>query len=220
MHWPVGEQLCRVDGAGGQSVLILRESVGIDNEHFSHDYVSELLRSALVAAVSAFDRYLHDLVVEHSWKLLCRPEKDVPPELKKLALPVLATKRSLERLRASATARPGNLVKKAIQEQLHREFTFQKPDSVVRAARMLGVADFWGEVGRRMPSRPSREDVINRLKRIADRRNQIVHEADVVLRTKAQQINLRDIRAAETQDAVDWIKQLAAAIDEVVGRAV
>lgn len=83
MHWPESEQICRVDGLDSNSILIFRESVGIDNEHFSHDYVSELLRAALVAAVSALDRYLHDLVVDYSWKLLSQAEDDIPAELKK-----------------------------------------------------------------------------------------------------------------------------------------
>ena len=220
MHWPDTEQICRVDGLESKSILIFRESVGIDNEHFSHDYVSELLRAALVATISALDRYLHDLVVENSWKILRRPEKDIPAELKKLSLPVLATKRALERLRTSSNARPGGLVKKAIQEQLHREFTFQKPDSVIRAARMLGVKDFWREVGKRMPSKPSAEAVTTRLREIADRRNQIVHEADLILKTKAKRMTIRKIGVQEARDSVCWVRDLANAIDGVVTDAV
>ena len=218
MRWPASEQICRIDGDG--SVLILRESVGIDNTHFGHDYVSELLRAAVVATVSALDRYIHDLVVDHAWKLLSRAEDEIPAELRKISLPVLTTKRSLERLRASDTARPGYLVKQAIQEQLHREYTFQKPDSVLKAARMLGVKDFWREVGKRMPSKPAAGAVTDRLKEIADRRNQIVHEADIVLKTKAKQITVRGIGADETRDAVKWVRDLVIAIDGVVADAV
>ena len=219
MRWPANEEICRVDGKDGHSLLIFRQAVGIDNEHFNHDYLSELLRASLVATISALDRYLHDLVVENSWKLLSRAEADIPKELKKVSLPVLATKRALARLRESENARPAFLVKKAIQDQLHREYTFQKPDSVIKAAKMLGVKDFWREVGKRMPSKPTAESVTKRLKLIAGRRNQIVHEADIVLKTKAKQITVRDIEAAEARDSVKWVRSLVNAIDEVVSAA-
>lgn len=83
MKWPASETVLRVDGANKNSILIVRESVGLSTRHFSHDYCAELLRAAVVGAVSALDRYCHDLIVRRSWKLLSQKEADIPAELKR-----------------------------------------------------------------------------------------------------------------------------------------
>lgn len=86
MHWPQSENIVRVDGKGKNSFLVLRESLGIDRSHFSHEYSSELLRAVVVATVSAIDRYMHDIVVYHCWKLLSFPDDKVPSQLRKLSI--------------------------------------------------------------------------------------------------------------------------------------
>ena len=220
MRWPTGEKIVRVDGKDKQSLLILRPSLGLDNTSFTHDYLSELLRSAVVATVSALDRYVHDLVLQHAWALLQRRETSIPTELKKLSLSVLATKRALDKLRNDPSARPGNLVKAALQEHLHRDHTFQRPDDLVKAAKMLGVKDFWGKVTQAMPGTLGSQEVIAKVQSIAMRRNQIVHEADIYRKTKAKQITLRDISKAKADEWCTWTRQLVAAIDQVVKAAV
>jgi hypothetical protein len=216
MHWPDAEEIVRVDGKDRNSLLILREACGIQREHFSHDYLSELLRSAVVAAVSALDRFMHDLVVKHSWKLLGRREERIPKSLKGLTLTALDTRRALEHLRRDASARPGNLVKKAIQDRLHRDFTFQSPDSVHKAGKeMLGIADFWTEIANQMPGSPASEDVIETLRLINTRRNQIVHEADLV-RTSRREPALRDISYVQAERWIIWMRDFGNAIQTVV----
>ena len=219
MHWPTGEAIVRVDGKDKQSLLILRPSLGLDHTNFTHDYLSELLRSAVVATVSALDRYVHDLVLQHAWALLRKPEAKIPPELKKLSLPVLATKRALAKLRDDANARPGHLIKAALQERLHRD-TFQRPDDLVKAAKMLGVKGFWDKVAQAMPGTAGGQAVKDKLQDIAKRRNQIVHEADIYRKTKAKKITLRDISKADADNWCVWTRQLVSAIDQVVGTAI
>jgi hypothetical protein len=220
MRWPKGEDIVRVDGKDKQSLLIMRQAVGIDRVHFSHDYLSELLRSVVVAAISSLDRYLHDLVVHHSWKLLSKADEDVPTELKKLSIPVSVAKRAIQQLKKDAKARPGHIVKKAIQERLHREYTFQKPDDVLKASKMLGLEDFWTKVASKMPGTPKKEDVVATLRTIAKRRNEIVHEADLVLKTKAREITLRDITRADAENWINWMEEFVTAIDQVADASI
>ncbi len=216
MRWPAGEQIDRVDGKDRNSMLILRQTVGIDREHFAHDMVSELLRSAVVAAISAVDRYMHDQVVKHCWKLLGRREDQIPKELLKVALSPLVTRRALEKLRSDANARPGSLVKKALQERLHRDYTFQSADGIERAAKLLGLRDFWGEVASRLPGPPTKGDVKDLINEIARRRNKIVHEADLIPRTRHAGFKLRDIAVADARNWVSWIDELISATDDVI----
>jgi hypothetical protein len=219
MHWPDREYIVRVDGKDRNSILVLREACRIDREQFAHDYVSEVLRGAVVAAVSALDRYMHDLIVKYSWKLLGRKEEDIPNQLKCLDITALDARKALEHLRKDPNARPGHLVKRAVQITLHREFTFQNPESVQKAAGMLGIKDFWAQVSKEMPGNPSKNDVIQSLRAITVRRNQIVHEADLV-RTRRAESTLRDISHPQAQQWVGWMDQFGNAIQKVVDATV
>ena len=219
MHWPDKESIVRVDGKDKASILVLREKCNIGREQFAHDYVSELLRGAVVASVSALDRYLHDLIVKHSWKLLNRREEDIPKGLKSLNISTLDAKKALEHLRKNSASRPGHLIKQAVQERLHREYTFQNPDSVLAAAKMLGVEDFWSKVSAKMPGKPANGEVIKMLRKIAQRRNQIVHEADLI-RTRRADAALRDISHSDAVAWVEWMEGFGSAIQEVVDQSV
>lgn len=213
MHWSQSETINRIDGK--RCMIILREGSVVGLDSFSHEHLSELLRSAVVAAVSAMDRYFHDSVVERSWTLLSKKEENIPNRLKKLELPILQTKRALDRLKKSPTSRPGTIVKKAVQDKLHNEFTFQNPSRVEEAVQMLGVTNFWGQVGGNLPGTPEKQVIMNRLLKIARRRNQIVHEADLIRKTRDRKMTLRDITHADARQTLDWVKDFIAAVDQV-----
>lgn len=219
MHWPKSENLVRVDGHNKNSVLIFREACDISRENFAHEYVSELLRSAVVSSVSALDRMLHDHIVKHCWKLLNQNEDAIPRKLRDLKVSALDARKALEKLRKDNNARPGTLIKAAIQERLHREYTFQSPDSVLVAAKILGVDDFWGKVANRMPGAPEKREVQAKLRGIATRRNQIVHEADLV-RTNRHQPSLRPISHSDATEWVEWMEDFGTTVDDVVRASV
>jgi len=216
MQWPDSEKIVQVDGKDRNSILILRERLHIERRHFAHDYVSELLRAAVVGGVSALDGYMHEQVLSHSWSLLSRAEDKIPTELKKLEIPLLDVKRAIDHARKKNNTRPGNMIKKSIQEILHKNFTFQKPDNIKKAADMLGIADFWGQVASKMSSNPSKENVIDRLRQITYRRNQIVHEADLERKARAKKLTFRKINRNETQEIVTWITNFGKAMDTVI----
>lgn len=216
MRWPNGEPVVRIDGKEKQSVLFIRQQVGIDRSHFTHDYLSELLRNCNVAMISSIDRYFHDLVVSSCWKLLSSREDQIPKGLKNLRIPLLATKKAIERQKRDSSARPASLVKAEVQELLCRDFTFQSPSNIDNAIQMLGVKNFWGQVGGEMSPRQSGHEVQDRLRKIARRRNQIVHEADLVLKTKAKTLTPRVITRAGIESDLNWVRSFVEAVERSV----
>ncbi len=220
LGWPLKEELVRIYGKEKRSLLLIREGTPTLRDKFAHEYISELLRAAIVAAVSALDRYLHDLVVKHCWKLLGRKDDEIPRELRELSVPAIAAKRAVVKLKRDPSAQPGRVIKQEIQAHLHREYTFQNPDSVLRAVRMLGVSDFWSKVAEAMPGQPEKQEVIRTLRTIAHRRNQIVHEADLLRRTQASKPRLRDVKATQAREWIDWMHAFGSAIDEITRTAV
>lgn len=214
MRWPNGELITRIDGKDKNSLLILRESIGLSSEKFAHYYVSELLRSSIVNSISAMDRYFHDLILNKSWSLLSKAENEIPKGIKSLPIPAYAVKKALEALRADPKARPGNYLKKEIQSVLHKENTFQTVSGVDTAVSMLGLKDFWKTVGIGLGR--SAGDTQKKLGSITRRRNQIVHEADIVLKTKGKEITLRDISRVEAEEAVLFIEKFICEVDKLV----
>ncbi len=216
MHWPLNENIVRIDGQNQQSMLLLRESVAIDREHFEHEFTSELLRASIVATISALDRYIHDIINQECLALLRKPESDVPNELKKMKIPLIAVKKSLEKARQNSGTRPGSLLKKEIQDILHRDFTFQNISSIDKASKILGITDFWQKIADEMPGNANRGKIQNKLSEITKRRNQIVHESDIILKTKAKVISQREIKYNISKDYVEWICDFVNAFDLVV----
>lgn len=219
MRWPIGERIVRIDGKRGESLLILREKAGIDRKHFAHDYLSELLRASVVASVSALDRLAHDLVVKHSWKLLSRREADVPKKLADLRLTAADTKRAVEHRRHDSKARPGNVVKKAIRERLHRDHTFQNAEGIKLAGQMLGIKGIFEEVAKELGGRSTPSKLRGTLNSIARRRNQIVHEADL-LQTTRRDPSLRDLDFATAEAWAKWMRQFGEALAKVTKKVV
>ena len=214
MNWPQNTKILRVDGR--DSLLIVRSpAAGLSYDRFDHEYTSELLRSALVAAVSALDRYMHDLVVSKCWSFLNKPDKHIPKSLKELAVPALVTAKALKTLRGDSESRPGYLVKKAIQDVLHRDL-YQGSAGIERCMGLMGEKKYWDRLSDKMPETMTSKELRRRLNNIVTRRNQIVHEADLERKIKGRQDTLRPITRTQSYRAVSLIADLVSAIDEIV----
>jgi len=216
MRWPKSEKIVRVDGASKQSMLILRESVGLTRSEFAHEYLSEILRGVVTASVSALDRYIHDQVTDKSLQLLRRAEADVPKELRQIKVPLLTAKRSMEKLRGDSSARPGALLKAELREILHKEETFQSVASVEKGAKMLGIRDFWGRILAELPRFSSKGEVQEELRAVTHRRNQIVHEADLIIQERPRDTKLRDIGRSDAENALAFVEEFVFGVDRLV----
>jgi hypothetical protein len=215
MRWPVGEEFIRIDGKDKNSMLILRSSLGIGRKYFEEEFTGEILRSSVVASISALDKYMHSIVIEKSWAYLTGTN-DIPNDLANLKVPLIATKKALDKLRRNKSARPGSQIKAEVQKMLHREFTFQSVAGINRGTKILGVKDFWKQIADRMPEGPHKAgDIQNQLKKVAQRRNKIVHEADIVRKISAKSITQNSIDRAEAFELVYWVRDFVHAMDGV-----
>lgn len=222
VYWGKRENITRIDGEiivgnkkAGKSILIFQEADGIDRERFSHDYASELLRAALVFGVAATDRYFHDLIIHYSSKILNWKEEDVPKGFKKIKISVIEANRAVMKRVRDPKARPGHILKKAIQDELYL-LTFQGPNDIDKAVKMLGIKDFWNKISTKKISLGTSEELKKYLGDYAHRRNQIVHEADRYKGPKQRNFNVRDIKFKYVQEYIEWLKEFIFIVDEVV----
>lgn len=212
MGWSPNETFFRIDGE--KSMIIIRPTGNLTSDRFDHDYVSELLRAAIVNSVSALDNYMHDLAITNSLKILYRAEDEIPAEFKKLSIPVIETKKAIKKIKENPASRPGHIIKKAIHERLLYQ-TYQGPKGIENCMALLGIRGVWNLVTPLMPNNSTPEKTKANLLKITNRRNKIVHEADLVQRLEARSFSLRIITRAEAEKSVKFIKEFVVAIDQI-----
>lgn len=131
--------------------------------------ISDLLRAAIVIAVSALDHFIHEVVRTgmldaHKGRI----EKTDPYRRFSISLA------SLENQAINPTE--SDWLDAEIRAR-HGWQSFEHPDKIAEALRLVSDRNVWDAVGTTMDSPAS--DVKATLKLIVDRRNQIAHESDM-----------------------------------------
>lgn len=207
-------QIRSADEKGQRSLLLIHNpSKGWTLENFEDEYASELLRSAVVSAVAALDKYVHLIVVNKCFKLLGGNKRHIPKRLQKLEVPAIVAFEMVEKLREKSGARAGDKLKKAIQDKLHGH-TMQGSNQIDYAVNLMGVENFWSDVACRMNGSLNAGDVQKELNKVVTRRNQITHEADFIRQIRNRDTNLfRRMRKSDAKNAVKFVDDFVAAAD-------
>lgn len=165
--------------------------------------LTDILRAAIVAAVSAFDAFVHEIVRAGMVEIYrgVRPRTDAFGRFMVVMDNVL--------LVASA---PGNTqwLENEVRRQ-HGWLSFQHPDKVADAIRLFCNKKLWEEVGILIGA--DAKSAKNRLALIVDRRNKIAHEADMDPSSPGSRWPIDEII---TQESIDTIEGIANAIYGVV----
>ena len=167
--------------------------------------LSDILRAALVLSVSALDFHVHE-VTKLGMLEIHRGLRSEPPAFSRFQISL-------------GSAREGlgialNLVYWLEDEIRHRHSykSFQQPESIADAIRLILDKKLWEEVGKIM-NRPTK-DIKKQLSVIVDRRNKIAHEADI---NPAFGLGNRwGIDEGLVSDAVDFIEQIVESIHSVL----
>lgn len=207
MRWNQADTLQRVDG--DDCILVMRNPSEWTMKHFEHDHLSELLRSAIVCGVSAMDRYFHDTILDNALGLLRRPEADVPRKFREIKLTLAdaeaAVSHALRDRASGRQLRPRNTLKARLSDSLHRQ-TFQSPGEIETAMSMLGLGNVWGHLAQHMTGNANA--IKTRLSGIVRRRNQIVHEGDLVRAARPQNPSMHNVVSSTVRDDLDWLNML------------
>ncbi len=131
--------------------------------------ISDILRAALVMVVSALDQYVHDVVRLGMLDIWRRNRRETSA--------FLQFRISLNSARMAATSGAyDNWLEEEVRDQ-HGWQSFQQPDKIADAFRLVCSQPLWQEVANRLSINV--QDVKEKLGLIIDRRNKIAHEADV-----------------------------------------
>ncbi len=94
--------------------------------------------------------------------------------------------------------------------QQHEFLSFQQPDKIAAAFRLVTDCPVWETVGASLGDRP--DDVKRRLKLIVDRRNKIVHEADTDPTPPRSRYPINEPLVSRS---LDFLENLVAALADV-----
>jgi hypothetical protein len=167
--------------------------------------LSDMLRAALVLAVSALDYYIHE-VVRIGMLEIHRGERPEPPGFSAFQI-------SLGNARAGINA--GQNIDSWLEDEIrqrHSYKSFQQPEAIADAIRLICDKKLWEEVSTNM-SRPAK-DIKQQLNLIVDRRNKIAHEADIDPTLSIG--NRWPIDELLVNEAVDFIEQVVESIHNIL----
>lgn len=171
--------------------------------------ITDILRAVMVTAVSALDQFIHEMVrlgMLEAYRAE-RPRTTAFLRFEVTLQGVLQTSDSFD---------SEVWLDREIREH-HGHLSFQTPERIREVIRLFSDVTLWQEVAHRLAV--SQRDVTDRLKLIVQRRNKIVHEADVMA-DYAGQIVYSDLRSpidpGMVDEAVDFIEAIAEAIYSLV----
>ena len=165
---------------------------------------SDILRAAFVLAVSALDYYIHE-VVRIGMLEIYRGQRPETPAFSRFQI-------SLSSLRQALNEAASNdyLLENEIRQR-HSYQSFQRPDKIADAIRLISDKQLWKEVAVKMDI-PAQE-IKEQLSLIIARRDQIAHEADI-------DRNYPNIRCPIDQvfvnEKVDFIEQVVESIHKIL----
>jgi hypothetical protein len=165
--------------------------------------LTDILRAAVVSAVSAFDTFIHEITRVGMVEVYqnARPRTDAFGRFTVLMDNVMLV-----------VTTPGST--QWLEDEVRRQhswLSFQHPDKVADAIRLFCGTELWKEVGTTLAI--DAKSAKNRLALIVDRRNKIAHEADMDPSSPGARWPIDEVLV---QEAIDTIEGIANAIYDVI----
>ncbi len=192
------------------SITRVRDLIAVHNSLKAQDSVldlSDMLRAALVLAVSALDYYIHE-VVRIGMLEIHRGQRPEPPAFSQFQI-------SLGSARVGINA--GENIDSWLEDEIrqrHSYKSFQNPDNIAKAIHLICDKKLWEEVSISM-GRPAKDPHIKQqLNLIIDRRNKIAHEADI---DPSYPIGNRwPIDEQSVNDAIEFLEKVVESIHNIL----
>jgi len=178
----------------------------VHEQHFQSEFLSDMLRSEIVYIISAFDKFIHDIVKDgiletyNSLRVPTPAFNNFPINLSQMDSIV----------NPMPTISPIDILENIIIEN-HKHLSFQDPDKISQALSLVWLENHkWQKIADHLSMNQNALKI--ELKNIVIRRNQIVHEADIDLFTNDIQV----INESDVSNSVNFIKSLSDAIYNLI----
>ena len=158
--------------------------------------ISDLYRSQIVLIISALDHFIHEFVLEEMIETY-NGRRLASPAFSRFLIPISTIQGSIP---------SDNIISSDIRQK-HSWLSFQDPDKIADAIRLISDLKLWEEVSTSFGL--STGDLKSKLKLVVDRRNKIAHEADLDPSNPGVKW---PISSADVRDVIEFIEKLVVEI--------
>lgn len=167
--------------------------------------LSDILRSEYVLIVSAFDCYVHDVVLQDMTNMFSGRKLD-SRGFDDFCLPISTIKQLLDTNDKTIREQIFNAsVKKILSKD-----SYQSPKSVEYAMSMINLRNVWHKIGEKLGMMS--QDVKSKLGLVILRRNKIAHEADI---NDLVSMDKTLIERGDVENTFDFLDKIVMAIEEI-----
>ena len=202
--WPQQDGLWR---SKGHSILILgNDNSKLSHHSFSPDSLSVFLRSALVLAMAAIDKLLHEAVSNNFSRLAREGTIDRFAHIDvSTCYQISLSARERKGKGGKIKTRPGHKIKAEVLQQIYTD-SFLSSRRVEEVSSALGKKKIFSIFGNTLHPSQTHEQVKAKWISLYRRRNQIAHEGDIVRKSKGRVLDLNRIRFGDIKKDIDFIK--------------
>ena len=208
------ENITRVQDIGGLHTALNNTTTTVVD-------LTDLLRAQIVMIVSALDLYIHE-ITRIGMLAVYNSERSQTDAFLRFQVTLGSAIQGISSAsKEDDDSKEDNGIRKKwlddkwldveIRER-HGHQSFQDPDNIAGAIRLFSSCELWPSVAEQLGL--DVRDVKDQLRAIIKRRNQIVHEADLVP-TYPGTITRWSILPADVTNTLDFIKKVCEAIDTV-----
>ena len=183
----------------------------LDNTTTSVIDLTDLLRAQIVMIVSALDLYIHE-ITRIGILAVYNGERPQTDAFLRFQVPLRSIMQGTSFEDDSEKQRPDATWLDVEIRERHGHQSFQDPNRIADAIRLFSSCELWPSVAKHLNL--DVKDVKDQLSAIVKRRNQIVHEADLVP-TYPGTITRWPISPADVTNTLDFIEKIYEAIDVV-----
>lgn len=162
--------------------------------------ISWLLRAVVVFSVSALDAYFHDKIKYRAARF--SPPK-MPVELAKFEVPLG------DLLKWETAKRKGNVIRNWLTEHFATR-PLQRKEDIDKALKLVDIPPVWSTIE---PIQTKQKAMIEEIRAMIRRRNQIAHEGDRGTSRKSGK-RLRPINREQAERTLTFTKELVARIEK------
>lgn len=185
----------------------------IKNMHWLHEQLtnmvqamdlSDLLRSEHVLIVSAFDCYIHDVVLNGMVDMFNGSINECK-NFSEFCIPMSTVRQMLS---AKDTVTREAIYHSSVKKILTKD-SYQSPNSVEYALGMVNLKKVWSKIGKAIGR--NGDDVKDELGIIIRRRNKIAHEADI----DSMSMDKTSIERSDVDAVFSFLDRIVNAIEEI-----
>jgi len=205
--WPKTTNLWRSYSKDKNILIVGTCSSRLTHKSFEQDTMTLFLHSAIVAAVAAVDKILHEALSLHFVKLAKTGKLDTLAQLPPSKVYEIATRARTRKGKGGKTkSRSGDSIKEGVIEQIYKD-TYLDSRHIEKICDSFGQTNVFYKSGQTFPEKFTAKQMKTKWGRIYHIRNIIAHECGMERKLRTKKITYISLTHKQASDAIAFCKK-------------